>query len=194
MFGPLCRAESQHPLVSTAQSGSLGIWHCCVAQSGSTLAAVGVAEFTGASLLVFASDLYPLYRGINAGFALNAEATRTAASRRPFPRGAHVNKRCRSRQTRRAANLRAPRAAIVSASALFCARAASVRVTKEESQTMKEKESNISRLDHFFLQLKHRKRQMRCYSCALIHFDSIQAARKMNGREGAHTHKRGTAQ
>lgn len=85
VFRPLCRAESQHPLVSTAQCGSFGIWHCCVAQSGSTRAAVGVAEFTGASLLVSASDFYPLYRGINAGFALNAEATRTAAARRPFP-------------------------------------------------------------------------------------------------------------
>lgn len=73
VFRPLCRAESQHPLVSTAQSGSLGIWRCCVAQSGSNPAAVGVAEFPGASLLVSASDFFPSYRGINAGLALNAK-------------------------------------------------------------------------------------------------------------------------
>lgn len=150
VFRPLCRAESQHRLVSTAQSGSLGIWHCCVAQSGSNPAAVGVAEFTGASLLVSASDFYPLYRGINAGFALNAKRREQPQSGGLFPRGARVNKRRRPRQTRRAANLRAPRTAIVSASALFCARAASVRVSKKESQTMKEKEYQFSRLDLFF--------------------------------------------
>ena len=89
----------------------------------------------------------------NAAFTPDAEAPRIAAERRPRPFGAHVNWFCRSHRPRRAAKRRdrSRRAAIVSASVLFCARAASDRVNLGRKSRMKQRENPVNFQNKTFL-------------------------------------------